>query len=254
MDISSLTNLSLKTKKRDRLFHDKFEYSIEFPLIGAVCLRGLGTKRFNIDNLEKIFFGRRNLFNDAVNRMEAQREFIYRSAKQFNNIRNLERLQKVAKYMESYIEGPTPIKFMIRGNSMTLFVMNCNMLSEVSDWVQDIDDHEYVSKGIVVTQAVIDRPRNTIKRKKSDYSHRIHFRHVNCPINKFHGIQQFVKSYKDHISPSEGLNYFLKKGHWKHCTTESHFFIDVNDPKLLDVLRLAAPGVADAMSEIIVDK
>jgi hypothetical protein len=150
------------------------------------------------------------------------------------------------------------VGLVVRNQWITIYCNSLEHLSPIQKFLTEFQDtarHTTTNANtIVVTEAIIDRPRNTIRRASSIWSYRIKMRHISASPAQHAGIRQFLNTYENDLQPSASLKEWARKEH-KHFTgLESHYFIDCNDRKLTAMLELCAPGVIDKVFEIIVDK
>jgi len=218
-----LTNLNLKTKKRDRLFYNKYEYSYYFKLKDAETMRGISAGSVTLKVID----------NRLSNR--------YNSHRQFKSSPDV----YVRRYNE-LIEGfnllntLTDCKIAVEYNTVIVY---SNSLAHYETLVK-------IDKNIVLTQVIVDAPAGYIRRVKSQHKYRLQFRHVNCSMDTIGRIRQFIKQYN--VSPCRALVNWLDRRWFE--TTEASFFIDFDDDKLELMFDLMIPGIKAKTYTIISDK
>lgn len=240
-------NLNQKTKNRDRLFYDKYEYSVEFYLPTAIILRGINKGRFTRAYIPKLFTFRANLYNSISTKTY---KFLDPDYENPLNIQITEQAFDILSTQQDSL-------IHTRSKFITVYTNDLSIIDEVRELYER---HEHlnlwlIDRPLTLTQCIVDRPRQTIKRRKADHKYRIMFRHKLCSDSMLTGIKTFVETYKDNIAVSSSLHQFLTKtGRTKwynSAALESHYYVDVNDEKLKVMLDMLAPGATGEVLEII---
>ena len=113
----------------------------------------------------------------------------------------------------------------------------------------EIIDHVPGLKYPTYTQAVIDRPRDTICLKESAYTHRTYLRSVVVSDQQKRSIGQLLRN-QEGIRLSPGLKDWVSKISWRGWT-ESYYFVDHTDTGWMTMLSLVYPGLIKNTIQII---
>lgn len=250
----SLTNLNPKIKNRDRLFFDRYEYAVEIPVRHGAFLRGMLSEKFNPDDLfRRLFKYHKNSlrFGEFYNNTQLSAENQERLVQHIT--RRVVDLRKVYDFLKE-LHTQQDFRLSVFYNGIRIHTNDPACIMQAAPDLMSKADSAY-NYNINLTRVVIDRPRNTIKLKKSDWKFRLKFRHVVCSESAYLGLNEFIKTYKEHCGISISLEKFLAKRKWSPLTTtESHYFIDVADEKLATIFEIMAPGILDRVLTIISDK
>jgi hypothetical protein len=133
-------------------------------------------------------------------------------------------------------------KVVIEYNQVRVYTNNPELFSEITDTVSGLSYLTY-------TQAVIDRPRNTICLKESAYSHRTYLRSVVVSDQQKRSISQLLRNQVG-IRLSPGLKDWVSKISWRGWT-ESYYFVDHTDTGWMTMLSLVYPGLIKNTIQII---
>jgi len=255
-DTSSSISLNLKTKSRDRPFHDQYLYSVEFYVATAHLLRGMRQGSYRRSDIPEKYEKHKDSLKKSLRPPlgTVGGNWVQSKINAYDDEKCLESL--LAAY--DLISSIRDIKIVVSHQWVTIY---SNTLSFVPKVQKYVSEHLHTARHapsrvdeVIVTTAEIDRPRDSIRRKRSDYLHRIKLRHIQPKEFQFHGIKSFVETYLQHIRVSESLIQTLQRPHRTYISFESHYFIDINDRKLATLLEIAAPGTVDKVLQIIVDK
>jgi len=103
------------------------------------------------------------------------------------------------------------------------------------------------------SQAVINRPRDTVLLKHPTHTKRSYFR--EGPISKHDKLMltNFLINQKAHIKASPGLRNWLSRGKI-HDYVMNYFYIDHSDDQWITMLSLIRPGLIRKTMQILQDK
>jgi len=210
---------------RDRLFFNRFQYAITFKLEEASALRGL-TSHETIDH------------NIDIRR-------IWRSlGSSRNNVITEQTIKNLHTAYDHFVSAQEPFKFTVSSNQIWVYA---NCLKFLNSFVALPGVHlpRY-------TEAVIDRPLNTIMLKNSMHSHRSYLKDLSVTAEQRQRLQNFFSNYPDSIRLSPSLNKWLIYNTGRR--TFNYFFIDHDNDGWLVMLNLLHPGLVRKTVEIIADK
>jgi hypothetical protein len=99
-----------------------------------------------------------------------------------------------------------------------------------------------------VSQAVVSRPKNTIKLKNPKHQQRSYFQRVKLTLIEKDYLINFFLSQQDNIRISPALTEFFGSAFLR---TQDYFFIDYNEESWLLMLALIRPGLIRKTQSII---
>ena len=133
-------------------------------------------------------------------------------------------------------------KLVIEHSHVRVYTNEPELFTEIIDSVPGL-------KYPVYTQAVIDRPRNTICLKESAYSHRTYLKSVVVNEQQKRSISNLLRN-QEGIRLSPGLRDWALYSNWR-TWTESYYFVDHNDTGWMTMLSLVYPGLIKNTIQII---
>lgn len=210
---------------KDRLFYDQYRYCMTGNLREAGCLRKL--EHNAIDHVVTI-----------------RREWVGRLHDYYSSNRTItdDNVQNLHAMCDVLIGTRHQHKLIIEHNLVRVYANNSQLFSEITQAVPGLYSVNY-------TQAVIDRPRNSVKLKESAYTHRTYLRSVITTEQQKRSIGQFL-SKQDNIRLSPGLKQWALYANWR-TWTESYYFVDHNDTAWMTMLGLIYPGMIKNTIQII---
>ena len=206
-----MATLTFKPTYKDRLFYDKYTHAMSFRVVGAELLRGWDHK-----SLDRQISWRN--YNSG---------YSWRSSKIDDN-------QKAD--LHSFIDVVASLKehkIMLTWQHVYIYtntVADLEMLASLP----------YV-KHCWPTQAVINRPRDTVILTEPKYKYRTFFKERCLTEANMASLSKFLLNRKDCFSITENLEKRLSTG--GNFYTLSHYFVDHNDMKDLVMLQIVCPGI-----------
>ena len=98
------------------------------------------------------------------------------------------------------------------------------------------------------SQAVIDRPKNTIKLKNSQYQYRSYIKLTKITNQQKDNLINFLNNQQPTIRISPALAEWITSGFYR---TQDYFFVDHNEMSWLTMLALVHPGLIRKTQTII---
>jgi hypothetical protein len=98
------------------------------------------------------------------------------------------------------------------------------------------------------SEAVVNRPKNTIKLKDPAHSHRSYFKSIKLTEEEKVQLCNFFNNQQGHIRFSPSLLKWIDDQFYR---TQDYFFIDHNDESWLLMLSLIKPGMIRKTVELI---
>jgi hypothetical protein len=187
----------------------------------------------------------RTLDHTSINRTVAvRRSWVERSPDYYSSNRAItdDMVQNLHAMCDVLTNTQHQHKLIVESNYIRVYTNNCQLFNEITQAVPAL---HYVNH----TQAVIDRPRNSIKLKESTYTHRTYFRSARMSDQQKRSISQFLRN-QDTIKLSPGLKNWALYSEWR-SGTESYYFVDHNDTAWMTMLSLIYPGLIKNTIQIV---
>jgi hypothetical protein len=234
MDTSSLIDSNLERKEcGDRLFYDQYRYSLKLRMKDFSCLREVRQADAEMLQVAVVVarrFEQRYHYNKFFN--ASYRSTVARDQKDLDNLLDL--LTFVWPLRDQ-------IKLVFSGDWGYIYSNN-------KDLLQQIGDKHYVHT-YYIKEAVVDRPKDTILLKSSDYRFRSFLRERLCTTDDKNRMLTYLQNQSD-IKIGRGLQYWLKyETRWLWTRRYHHF--DHNDAKIELMLQLICPGIVRTTMPII---
>ena len=235
MDTSSLIDSSLELKKStDRLFYDQYRYGLKLRMKDFSCLREIRKSDATSEQVAAVVsrrFEQRCNYSRFFNRRDLPTEL---SSRQYDLDNILEMLQYLWPVREQ-------IKTTFSGDWGYIYSNNRKLL-------QSIGNQHYVY-AYYIKEAVINRPKDTIRLQSSPYQYRSFLKERLCTPADKACILAYLENQPD-VKISRGLTYWLKYDTRWLWTRRYHYF-DHNDAKIELMLQLICPGIVRAKMPII---
>jgi len=187
----------------------------------------------------------RKLDHTSINRTVAvRRSWVERSPDYYSSNRAItdEMVQNLHAMCDVLINTQHQHKMIVESDHVRVYANNYQLFNDITQAVPALHYVNY-------TQAVIDRPRNSIKLKESTYSHRTYFRSARLSDQQKRSISQFLRN-QDAIKLSPGLKNWTLYSEWR-SGTESYYFVDHNDTAWMTMLSLIYPGLIKNTIQIV---
>lgn len=227
-DILYLTNSNLKFKavSKDRLFYDRYEYSVGFTLAEVSCLREL-----NHQYVDLIIERRRHWREISLQRWnsaQGSKHIVTRSAREITDdmVTNLHTLTDVL------LRSRVDFKLVTSVNSAWIYTNDLKLLDTV-DQLEFILEKTY-------TTAVVNRPKDTIRLKDPKHSNRAYLGNHKLTLEEKANISNFFDNQAEHIRISPSLQAYLDGSFHR---TQDYFFFDYTGESWLVLLSLIRPGL-----------
>lgn len=221
-------NLKFKTVDKDRLFYDRYQYSVSIPLKEANALR----KELSHDSVDRILQRRQDYWSTMPN-------YRYRTIESDT----MEKLHQVCDFLLAITDEYKLVFYY--NHWLTIYTNSLTLLDQV-----DALDYTPIKN---YSQVRINRPRDTIVLKKSKHTKRSYFKEFAITSHEKDTLANFFANQQDYIKLSPGLKNWLKKG-TLHNYVFDYFFIDYSDDQWLTMLNLVRPGLIRKTVEILQDK
>lgn len=150
-----------------------------------------------------------------------------------------ENLHTVADFL---IATPTEYKLVISIDMAWIYTNDAPMLDELSECLL------YAKK---FSEAVVNRPRNTIVLKTPQHTHRSYFKATKLSRSEKDVIVTFINNHLDEIRPGPALKTWMEESFFR---TYEYFFVDHNGLAWVTMFALVKPGLIKKTYDIISTK
>ena len=227
---------------KDRLFYNQFRYCVGFHLTEISCLKIL-----DHDYVDTVLARRIEWRGLHQQRQQASRggvgfpasihtRLAMRPAITESTARNLHDL------IDVLLASTEPYKLVTSVDRAWVYTNDLNLMNQLNQ-ITALENKFY-------TQAIIDRPVDTIKLKRSAYQQRSYFKTLKMTAQQKHQLAQFVENQQTHIRVSPALTEWFNDGYLR---TQDYFFIDHAGSGWLVMLALVQPGIIRKTLAIITD-
>jgi hypothetical protein len=231
-----------KSVVKDRLFYNRFEYSIGFQIDEASCLRDLAHEQID-DMIERRIAWReiaqqRFAGNIKSTLFPGAATILARRQKEITE----QTVNDLHELAEVLLTTASDFKLVVSVNQGHVYTNDLALIEQVGA-VSGLTHKDY-------TQAVISRPKNTIQLKDPKHEFRSYFK-----------ITKITQEQKDQLiaflanQPTVRLSPALK--HWittPFNRTQDYFFVDHDGMAWLTMLSLVRPGLIRKTMQIIPTK
>ena len=232
-------NQQFKTTVKDRLFYNRFEYSIGFHLDEISCLRDL-----DHDKIDRMIDRRITWREIAHQRVSGTiKSTLFGNSHTMLTRRHKEITKKTVSDLHDLAEilltTTSDFKLVVSVNQGHVYTNDLELINQLSD-LSSLTQKEY-------SQAIIDRPKNTIRLKNPKHQFRSYFKITKLtPEQKDHLTAFLLNQTTVRLSPA--LNEWIVGAFHR---TQDYFFIDHDGMSWLTMLSLILPGIIRKTQQII---
>jgi len=237
MDTLSLTQSTPKFNpvSKDRLFYDRFEYNIGFGIDEASALRVLD--HATIDDTIQRRIQWREIARQRWGKAPQNQRVIWGRDWQEITESTVEDLHALA---EMLLTAPTEFKLVVSVNQAHVYTNDLILINRL-DRMPQLRHKTY-------GQAVVSRPKNTIRLKNPRHQLRSYFRLVNLTVQQRDQLAAFLNNQQAHVRLSPALKEWAAL---PFTRLQDYFFVDHDTPTWLTMLNLVVPGVTRKTMHII---
>lgn len=228
--------IKFEPSSKDSLFYGQWHYSMSCDLMLAGCLRN------NTFDYDKVL-------DNIVLRKQWDQQWRLRtwnqnfSEDQLGSKYTIEDeigVLEVANYLGQVFDK---IKLVVTRNRIWLYTNDKKIIKQVSK-LRGIKYPKY-------TEAVVDRPKNSIRIKNSPHEYRSYFRWKFLNDTEKDSLRQFLATQHEYIRISPGLKRYLSGKHYLFL--QEYYFIDYTGDQWLVMLSLINPGMLRKTVTIVTD-
>lgn len=236
-----ISTLQFDPVVKDRLFYNQFRYCVGFHLNEVSCL-----KHLDHDYIDALLARRAEWSKIHQQRQQATRGGIAFPSMHTRLARRpiitKETGDALHALADHLLNTTHDYKLVTSVDRAWVYTNNLNLMNQL-DQLTALENKFY-------TEAIIDRPVDTIKLKQSVYQQRSYFKTLKMTAKQKHQLAQFVENQQAHIRISPALTEWFNDGYLR---TQDYFFIDHNGDSWLVMLALVQPGIIRKTLAIITD-
>lgn len=220
-------NLTFKTVVKDQLFYNQYEYCFGFSLAEANVMRGLDHKLIDSRLDQRIEW-----------REVARRRWQSTLSIGLNPI--TEQIREDLHTVCNLLIDKT-CKLVVSTNFGWIYTNDLNLIDQLRP-IRCLTNKTY-------TQAVVNRPKNTIRLKNSSHKYRSYFYNTKLTSAEKENLRNFFANQQEHVRTSPSFNRWLTEQ--PYMRTQDYFFIDYSGEQWLTMLSLIRPGLIRKTQTII---
>lgn len=229
--------LKFKPVVKDRLFYDNYRYCMSFYLAEVSALKTLDHAYINV------IIDRRKLWREVAHQRiggginaKSRQTIVSRRWKEITDD-TVEDLHELADIL---IKTSIDHKFVTSVNHAYVYTNSITLFKRIVK-LANIQDISY-------SEAVINRPKDTIKLANPKYPYRSYLKSVKLSPKEKENIINFFSNQQDYMRISPALvKWLLAPFH----RTQDYFFIDYESESWLLMLELVKPGLIRKTVNII---
>jgi hypothetical protein len=222
---------------KDRLFYDRFQYCISFGLAEISCLRDQDLDCARI----KCMLDRRRQWQEV-----AQQRWVTLGQKHntqqmrlWNEITN-EVEQNLYDFADILRNSGVDFKLVISSNYGWVYTNSSELINKLKP-MRMLTGKKY-------TEAVIDRPKNTILLKNPRHQFRSYFKITKITSQQKDMLINFLNNQQSNIRIGPALATWITSAFHR---TQDYFFVDHDEMSWLTMLALVHPGIIRKTQQII---
>jgi hypothetical protein len=220
------------------LFYDRFQYSVGFRLQEASCLRELD----------------HNYISTTIERRKTWREIAQQrwntinkkggiikglAGRRYNEITD-EIEQNLHDFVDVLFDSGVEFKLVVSTDYGWIYTNDVVLIEQLKQLKM------LTSK--LYTEAIVDRPKNTIRLKNSKHQLRSYFKTIKMTAQQKINLINFLNNQADTIRVSPALNSWIDGPFHR---TQDYFFVDYDKELWLTMLALVHPGLIRKTQQII---
>lgn len=224
------SNLKFKPVVKDQLFYDQFEYCFSFTLAEANAMRGLSHKEIDARLDQRIEW--REL---ARKRWRSTAE-----GTGWNEITTQIR-EDLHQVCDLILSANVAYKLIVSTHFGWIYTNDLALIDQLRQ-LRCLSSKSY-------SQAVINRPKNTVLLKNSRHQLRSYFYSIKLTTAEKQTIQGFFANQQEHIRTSPSFAIWLTES--PYLRLQDYFFIDYSGAQWMTMLSLIRPGLIRKTQTII---
>ena len=228
--------LKFKSVVKDRLFYDRFQYCISFNLAELSCLRD---QELDCNGIKHMLERRKEWQEVAQQRWVTLGQKHNTLTRLYNEITK-EVEQNLYDFADILRNSGVDFKLVISVNCGWVYTNSLELISQLKP-MRMLTGKKY-------SEAVIDRPKNTIQLKNPQHQFRSYFKITKITSQQKDTLINFLNNQQSGIRISPALGEWITSAFHR---TQDYFFVDHNEMSWLTMLALVHPGLIRKTQQII---
>jgi len=231
--------LKFKSVVKDRLFYDRFRYCISFGLAEISCLREQNLDR---DGIRHMLDRRKQWRETAQERwttLHNSQQAPLLTHRVWNEITD-EVEQDLYDFADIVRNSGVDFKLVVGSNCGWVYTNSVELINQLRSM--------RMLRGKQYSEAVIDRPKNTIKLKNPQHHYRSYFKITKITSEQKDMLINFLNNQQSSIRISPALTEWTTSAFHR---TQDYFFVDHNEMSWLTMLSLVHPGIIRKTQQIV---
>jgi hypothetical protein len=229
--------LLFKPVPKDSYFYGKYRYCIAFTLDEANALKSLDHEYIDA------IIERRILWREVAQQRWSGGAQNFKHtilSKRWRHITD-KTSEDLHNFAELLISTSSEFKLVTSVNNGWVYTNAISLIKKLKslDYLDDKD----------CTEAVVSRPKGTVKLKDPKHTHRSYFRSIKLSNEQKQNLINFFTNQTDNIRVGPAFNKWLTES--PYLRTQDYFFIDYVGESWLVMLNLIYPGIIRKTMEII---
>ena len=229
--------LKFKPVVKDRLFYDRFQYCIRFNLAEISCLRDQELDGARIGHM----VDRRKQWREV-----AQQRWVTLGQK--HNARQPRLWNEITEEVEKNLydfadilrNSEADLKLVVSANCGWVYTNSLELIGQLKT-MRMLTGKKY-------SEAIVDRPKNTILLKNPQHQFRSYFKITKITSQQKNMLINFLTNQQSSIRISPALGEWINSAFYR---TQDYFFVDHNEMSWLTMLSLVHPGLIRKTQQII---
>lgn len=218
------TDVVFREVAKDRLYYDRWHYSMNFYVPEASALREL-----DHDNIDHVIRARQRWRELSQRRRNRSNILITGHARHQITELTITNLHALADVL---IRTPYEFKSVVSINTVWVYTNNVALFDEILDL-------NFVMLP-AFSQAVIRRPRNTVVLRNPRHSQRSYFRMAKLTADQKNQLVRFFRNSQSYVRLSPALTQWLDNSFLR---LQDYFFVDHSTDQWQTLLNLVHPGL-----------
>lgn len=220
-----------KTVTKDRLFYNRFEYSVGFYLDEANSLRVLDHAA-----IDMIIARRKTWREVAQQRWHKTGTILTHRHKDITD----KTVDDLHTFAEILLSSGLDYKLVVSVNQAWVYSNNLSLLKKIGN-------SECV-RHVSYTKAIVNRPKNTIRLKNSKFQYRSYLKRLKLTPGEKQVLAKFLIGQQPMIRLAPSLLAWIDTSFNR---TQDYFFVDHSTESWLSMLGLVLPGIIRKTQQII---
>ena len=217
------------------MFYDRFQYCISFGLAEISCLREQELDRARIRHM----LDRRKQWREVAHQRWNGQKPNAQQSRLWNEITE-EVEQNLYDFADILRNSGVDLKLVVSSNCGWVYTNSLELIGELKP-MRMLTGKKY-------SEAVIDRPKNTILLKNPQHQFRSYFKITKITSDQKDMLINFLNNQRAGIRVSPALETWITG---KFHRTQDYFFVDHNEMSWLTMLSLVHPGIIRKTQQII---